>query len=140
MRCSQSRDAAAERKCGPSPHPRIPANAQRSVYGPCSLILLSSGFHGLVILIKSQEFFFSLNDTRVKIMANPSCGLLRTPPKIDIQLKQNQSAAEYYTTGDFVEGIVSITVPNDLPLGIVQIYLQGILSHLSTTVFILTQP
>ncbi|CAG7924987.1 unnamed protein product [Penicillium olsonii] len=64
--------------------------------------------------------------TRFKIMANPSCVLLRTSPKIDIQLKQNQSAAEYYTTGDVVEGIVSITVPNDLPLGIVQIYLQGI--------------
>ncbi|CAG8942405.1 unnamed protein product [Penicillium salamii] len=52
---------------------------------------------------------------------------MRTSPKIDIQLNQNLPGdVDYYTTGNVVEGTVFITVPHGLPLGAVQIHLQGI--------------
>lgn len=59
-------------------------------------------------------------------MAKNYLQLLCPSAKIEIQLKQKQSsAADYYTTGNFVAGIVSITIPRGLPLGDVQLYFQG---------------
>lgn len=73
-------------------------------------------------------------------MAMCNLRFMRTSPKIDIQLNQNlPSDVDYYTTGNVVEGTVFITVPHGLPLGAVQIHLQGILNYCFAIVPMLIQ-
>ncbi|KAJ5873181.1 hypothetical protein N7455_003724 [Penicillium solitum] len=60
-------------------------------------------------------------------MLSRALGLKRSSPKIEIQLKGEENGPkDSYTTGSVVEGTVVITMPQNLPLGTVAIFFQGI--------------